>query len=384
MRVSLVHDWLLGMRGGEKVLEAFCDLFPQADIHTLLYNPEKVSDKIRARQVRASWMQDLPRVDRYYRYLLPLMPQAIGRIDLSDRDLVVSCSHCVAKGVSLSRPGGRKAVHICYCNSPMRYVYDQFDNYFTQKNSSLGRLTKLGAQSMRAYLASWDRRSNQSVDLFVANSQNVRRRIQKHYDRDAEVIYPPVDVDFYTPGKAPSEDPYFLIAGALVPYKRVDLAVEAARRLNVRLKVVGVGTEEHPLRRLARGAPVEFLGWQGAESLRDLYRGCVALLFPQEEDFGIAAVEALACGRPVIAYKAGGALETVEHGKTGLFFDRQEPDSLAMAMAAVNNMSFEPRELAAGAQRFHRDLFKRRFSELAEKTVVACRRGIERKQALPR
>lgn len=359
-KVAFVHDWLTGMRGGEKVLEAACEIFPQAEIYTLIYRPDQVSGLINARRVHASWLNNLPGAHRYYRYLLPLMPSAIESFDLGGYDLVISFNHCVAKGVRLTPPPGRRRpLHICYCHTPMRYVYDQFQDYFA--DGSRGWL-KLGARLLRPYLVRWDKRTSRGVDCFVANSRNIRSRIDRAYGRDSTVIHPAVDTDFYTPvgGAAclPDSDSYYLIACALVPYKRVDLAVEACRILGARLKVVGVGTEGERLKKLARGAPVEFLGWQSGEALRELYRGCKAFLFPAYEDFGIAPVEAMACGKPVVAYRKGGSLETVVEGVTGVFFQDQTPQAMAEAMRKAEQIGFDAAAIREHAARFNKSRFK--------------------------
>lgn len=349
------------MRGGEKVLEAALELFPQAEIYTLIHRPARVSSLINSRRVHVSWLNSLPGVHRYYRYLLPLMPGAIEGFDLGDCDLVLSFNHCVAKGVRLTpRPGRRPPLHICYCHTPMRYVYGQFHDYFADGSR---RLLRLGAELFRPGLMRWDKKTSRSVDAFVANSRNVRGRIQKAYGRDAAVIYPAVDTDFFRRSQAPrSAEPYYLIAGALVPYKRVDLAIAACRRLGVTLKVVGVGTEDARLRKLAAGAPVEFLGWQDDAALRRLYQECEAFLFPANEDFGIAAVEAMACGRPVIAYKDGGALETVRDGVTGVFFETQTAAALAEAMGQARRAAFDPERIRSHALAFDARRFKQDFA----------------------
>jgi len=365
-KIAFVHDWLTGMRGGEKVLEAACELFPDAEIYTLIHRPERVSDLINSRRIRVSWLDSLPGARRYYRYLLPLMPLAVRGFDLSGYDLVVSFNHCVAKGArTSSRRGGRPPVHVCYCHTPMRYVYDQFDDYFA--DGFRGGL-RLGAALLRPFLVRWDRATSDGVDHFVANSENVRGRIRAAYGRDASVIRPAADTGFFTPAAAgrPDEAPYYLIAGALVPYKRVDLAIAACRRLGARLKVVGVGTERSRLEALAKGAPVEFLGWQSDESLRELYRGCEAFLFPANEDFGIAPVEAMGCGRPVIAFKKGGALETVVDGVTGVFFEEQTPESLAAAIERARRMRFDPDAIRARAVEFDKSRFSERFARFVD------------------
>jgi glycosyltransferase involved in cell wall biosynthesis len=366
-KVALVHDWLTGMRGGEKVLEAALELFPQAEIYTLIYRPESVSALINSRRVHASWLNSLPGVRGYYRYLLPLMPRAIESFDLGDYDLVISFNHCVAKGVRLTpRPGRLAPLHVCYCHTPMRYVYDQFEDYFVDDRRSW---LHLAAGLMRPFLTSWDKMTSRGVGAFVANSENVRERIRKAYGRDSTVIYPTVGTDYFCPvaGPVPKKAAsYYLIAGALVPYKRVALAIAACRQLDVPLKIVGVGTEEKRLRELAKGAPVEFLGWQSDQALRELYRNCEAFLFPADEDFGIAAVEAMACGRPVIAYKKGGALESVRDGVTGVFFDTQTPEALVDAMRRAAAMSFDPAAIRAQALKFDDKVFKEKFSRFID------------------
>jgi glycosyltransferase involved in cell wall biosynthesis len=366
-RVALVHDWLTGMRGGEKVLEAACALFPEADIYTLIHRPEQVSDLINSRRIHVSWLNSLPGVGRYYRYLLPLMPWAIESFDLGDYDLVLSSNHCVAKGIRLTpRPGRKPTLHVCYCHTPMRYVYDQFQDYFADGSR---RWMRLGADLLRPALMRWDKKSSRRVDAFVANSENVRERIRRIYGRDAAVIYPTVGTDFFCRPPGPSKPegaPYYLISGALVPYKRVDLAIAACRKLGVPLKVVGVGTEGAHLQELARGAQVEFMGWQSDEALRELYRHCEAFLFPADEDFGIAPVEAMACGRPVIAYKKGGALETVVEGITGVFFEAQTASALAGAMERAAKVSFDPAAIRAHALKFDDKHFKKSLSRFVD------------------
>lgn len=365
-KVALVHDWLTGMRGGEKVLEAALELYPQAEIYTLIHRADRVSDLINSRRIHVSWLNSLPGVSHYYRYLLPLMPWAIESFDLGDYDLVLSFNHCVAKGVTMTpRPGRRPPLHVCYCHTPMRYVYDQFQDYFADGSRSWLRL---GAGLVRPFLMRWDKKSSRGVAAFVANSENVRRRISKAYGCDAAVIYPAVDTEFYHPPSAPrSGAPYYLIAGALVPYKRVDLAIAACLKLGASLKVVGVGTEADRLKERAAGAGIEFLGWQSDEALRELYQNCEAFLFPADEDFGITAVEAMACGRPVIAFKKGGALETVRDGETGVLFEPQTAAALADAMRRAKDVRFDPAAIRAHALKFDEARFKDRFSSFVQK-----------------
>jgi glycosyltransferase involved in cell wall biosynthesis len=329
-RVAFVHDWLNGMRGGEKVLEAMLTVLPDAEIYTLLLERDKISKTIAARPITTSFVQRLPFARRIYRYYLPLFPHAIERFDLSGYDLVVSTSHCVAKGACV--PDG---LHIAYIHTPPRYLYGFQHEYL---GSSLPRRAAMAV--FGPGLRRWDQRTVERVDHFIANSNNVAGRIRTYYDRDAAVIYPPVDTAFFTPGHDEPGD-FFLIVSALVPYKRIDLAVETFSRLERPLVVVGRGPLRSRLERIA-GPTTTFLGWLPDEEVRALLRRCRALVFPGEEDFGIVPVEAMACGRPVIAYGRGGALETVVDGETGLFFDEQTPDGLADAVERSSKMAFDP------------------------------------------
>lgn len=349
-RVVLVHDWLTGMRGGEKVLEALCRIFPAADLLTLVHARGSVSDVIEGRRVRTSLVNRLPRPARFYRHYLPAFPTAIEGFDLDDADLVVSTSHCAAKAVV---PTGR-AIHICYCHSPMRYAWDQFEAYFGAER--LGRAGSAAARQVLGWLARWDRDTAGRVTHFVANSRFVAARIARYYNRVASVLHPPVDTQFFTPGDGPPH-PYFLVVSALVPYKRLDVAIAAARRLGVPLRIVGTGPDLDRLRALADGQ-VEFLGAVDAVALRDLYRRATALVLPGEEDFGIAPVEAMACGRPVVALARGGAAETVQPGRTGLLVEQPDPAAFAEAMDAIGRLSLDRPEIAAHAGRFSTDRFE--------------------------
>ncbi len=360
LRVALIHDWLTGMRGGERVLEALCELFPRADLYTLIHDPRSVSAELSRRVAGTSWLQRMPMVRRLYRFWLPAMPLAVRAMRLAGYDLIVSSSHCVAMGATVSpEPARRRPLHVCYCHTPMRYLNYQFDNYFRAGSLAWARS---GMSLFHPWLTYWDQRFSRNVDRFVANSDNVRRRIAASYGRDAEVVYPPVDTTFYdlSPSSS-SREPFFLVAGALVPYKRIDIAIEACRIARAPLKIIGVGSDERRLRALARGSEVEFLGWQPAEVLRSHYQRCRALLYPQEEDFGITAVEAMACGAPVIALGKGGALETVRDGVSGLFFPEQTPRSLAAAIERLTKSSFDHRMVRAQTVRFEKAAFAERL-----------------------
>ena len=357
-KVALVHDWLTGMRGGERCLEVFCELFPSADLYTLLHVPGSVSPVIERRRLVTSFLQRLPQAERRYRHYLPLFPAAVRAFDLTGYDLVLSSSHAVAKGVRVP-PG---ALHVCYCHTPMRYAWDLYDDYFGPRAGAAARLLM---PPVAAWLRRWDRATAAGVHHFVANSRFVADRIRRVYGRDADVIYPPVDVSRFRVDETAGD--YYLVVSALTPYKRVDLAVEACTRLGRRLVVVGSGPEERRLRALA-GPTVEMLGWRDDARIAELYAGCRALLFPPLEDFGITPLEAMASGRPVIAFGRGGARETVVppgegEAPTGLFFERQTVEALVEAILRFEASAqlFEPKALRRRAEAFDRPLFRERI-----------------------
>lgn len=352
--MALVHDWLTGMRGGEKVLLSLARLFPGAPIHTLLHLPGKVHPDLESHPIHTSFVQRLPDVERYYRHYLPLFPAAIRRFDFSRFDLVVSSSHCVAKGVRVP-PG---VVHLCYCHTPMRYVWDRYADYFGP-----GRLPLPGRLAMRvvaAWLRRWDVRTAAGVTRFAANSAYVAGRIRRYYGREAEVLPPPVDTDFFTPGPPGSPRDYDLVVSALVPYKRIDLVLEAYRGSGRPLKVVGQGPERA---RLEPGAPAEaeFLGQVDDARLRELYRGARVVLMPGVEDFGIVPVEAMACGTPAIVYGEGGGLESVLEGRTGLVFREPAPAALRAVVDSLQTLGFNSETLRARALSFSRAAFEERL-----------------------
>jgi len=352
-KIAIVHDWLNGMRGGEKVLEAVLELFPGSTIFTLHMDREKLSPFLQGQDIRTSALQKMPFVKNKYRYYLPLFPAMVKRFDLSGFDLVISLSHCAAK----SAPVPRNIPHICYCFTPMRYAWHLYTDYFSDSRIK-GWLTNAVMRRMRR----WDRATAAGVDYFLAISGHIGGRIRECYQRKSDIIYPPVDTEFYTPGEYIEPEDFYLIVSALVPYKRIDLAIEAFNRLGLPLKVIGTGPEYARLKAMANDN-ITFSGWASNEEVRDCFRRCRAFIFPGQEDFGIAPVEAQACGRPVIAYKKGGALETVINTVSGLFFDEQTPESLADAVRQSQDMQFDPRAMREQSLRFSRDRFKEEFRQ---------------------
>jgi len=352
VRVALVHDWLTGTRGGERVLRELALLFPDATLFTLFRFPGTVPPEIEALPVETTFLQRLVSPSRDYRKLLPLFFPAAESWDLSGFDLVVSSSHCVAKNARRG-PG---AVHVSYCHTPVRYLHDQFEAYFRRRPAGVRAL----ARAARLLLAAWDVRTARRVDAFLANSENVRERVRRLYGREAAVVFPPVDTGFFRPGPARGRSG-FLIVSALAPYKQLDEAIEAANRGRWPLTIAGFGPEEGRLRRLA-GESVFFAGTPSDEELRDLYRSAEAVLMPGEEDFGIVPVEAQACGTSVVALGRGGATETVADGLTGVLYGEPGPAAIAAAIERLRDLRLDPAEAVKGAARFSRERFRESFS----------------------
>ena len=357
------------MRGGEKALEVFCEMFPAADLFTLVHLPGTTSPTIERRHVRSSMIQWLPWAGRLYRQYLPLFPIAVEQFDLDGYDLVISTSHCAAKSVVVT---GR-ARHLCYCLTPMRYAWDQFDAYFGRDR--VGTLGHLALRPMLAALARWDRATEGRVHRYLAISQYVARRIALYYNRQSTLVYPPVDTEFFVPSTAaparpPVSNPKFLIVSALVPYKRVDLAMMAARHAGVGLTVVGDGPERARLEQYA-GNGVELVGWLEDEEIREHYQSCVAAVLPGEEDFGIVPVEAQACGRPVVALGRGGALDTVIDGETGVLFATPTVESLSAGMTRAVAMSWDAGRIRRHAEQFSRARFVRDIERVVDETLSA-------------
>lgn len=366
-KVAIVHDWLTGMRGGEKVLEAICELYPEATLYTLVHVRGSVSPRIERHRIRRSPVQWLPRAGRFYRNYLPLFPAAVELFDLDRYDLVISSSHCAVKSI-IRHPS---ATHVCYCHSPMRYAWDQFGAYFGP--DQVGRRRSRLLRPVMARLARWDAATAGRVDRFLANSQYVAGRIRRYYNRGSTVVYPPVDTTFYRlPDPArprPTEPSSFLVVSALVPYKRVDVAIAACRKAGVPLKIVGRGPEEPRLRQLG-GTGVEFLGWRSDEEIRTLYAASTAVLLPGVEDFGMVPVEAQACGTPVVALGRGGARETVENGLTGILVEDDSIEGFAAALSRAQAARFDPRLIRERAERFSRERFLADFQTAVDDAMT--------------
>ena len=396
MKLAFVHDWLTGMRGGEKCLAALCRRFPDAELFTLLHTRGRLAPEIERMRITTSFLQRVPWIERHYRYWLPAMPRAVESLRLPvDVDLVVSFSHAVAK--SVQPPPG--VPHVCYCFTPMRYAWQLRGDYFAdaaadkprrrQPFSAMLDLPKRSLASTRDRLLDrirdWDRSTSHRVTQYVAISQTIAQRISGCYQRESTVIYPPVDTNFYTPAPVAREN-FYLCLSALVPYKKTELAVEACRRLGRPLVIIGSGPEARRLKSLA-GPQTTLLGWQSDEAIRDHLRRCRALVFPGQEDFGIVPVEAQACGAPVVAYGRGGATETViaaneKQPGTGVFFDEQTPESL---MGGMRWLEAHPQQFPAAlarrqALRFNAERYERELVGLLE-TVVRDEAGGRRRAA---
>lgn len=380
LRVALVHDWLITLRGGERVLDGFCELFPDATLHTLVRVPGCASPRIEAMRHATSFADRIPAAHKRHRWLLPFYPAAIEAFDLRQYDLILSSSHCVAKGV-IPAPG---AVHVCYSHTPVRYAWDRTADYIRGSGAAVAA-ARPALQLAAAWLRNFDARTLPRVDHFIANSKNTASKIDRFYKRPAEVIPPPVELELFgdTPQTAGGYD---LVLGALVPYKRADLAINAFRLLpDRRLVVVGGGPEYD---RLSRALPdnVEMVGRVDEADLPGWYAGARALIFPGEEDFGIVPLEAQACGTPVIAFGRGGALESVVEGRTGIFFPEPTPESLAEAVKVFDDMDLLEADCRANAARFGRQGFIERIATSVGAALAASpsRQRRQRLAAIPR
>lgn len=357
MKIALVHDWLPTMGGAERVLSDFVELYPDAPIYTLICNRSKMEEPLKSANIITSHLQKKKEITNH-RKLFPYMPTAIESFDLTGYDVVLSSSSSVAKGV-ITHPD---SLHVCYCHSPMRYAWE-FSYEYAAKMSGRGKLVQKLLDYFLTWIRVWDYASAARVDYFIANSENVAKRIKKHYRRDAIVIPPPVRCNLFNISEEDGD--FFLVVSRFQEYKRVDIAIEACNRLGLKLKIVGDGPDAKKLKAMA-GPTVEFLGRASDDEVKELYKHCRAFLFPGEEDFGITPLEAMASGRPVIAYGKGGALETVVDGVTGLFFKEQTADSLVEALKSFETMKFDKKVLRAHAEKFDEAVFKERISRFIE------------------
>ncbi len=374
LRVAIIHDWLVTLRGGERVLDAMCELFPHAVVHTLVRQPGIATPRIEAMKHVTSFADRLPMAQQKHRWLLPLYPKAIESFDLSGFDLVLSSSHCVAKA-ALPGPG---AVHVCYCHTPVRYAWDRTDDYVSGSSPIL-QLARPALHVAAGLLRQFDLATLDRVDRFVANSQNTANKIAQFYHRHADVVPPPVECDrFAQLPRVPESERYDLLLGGLVPYKRVDLAVEAWRLMPDRqLQIVGDGPERARLERTAP-ANVHFVGRVPEDDLAKWYAGARLFAFPGEEDFGIVPLEAQSAGVPVVALGKGGALETVIDGQTGVFFHESTPEALVAAVQQLDQLAVDPDTCRQHARRFDRQAFLDQMTVIVADALQAPRHGRSR------
>ncbi|HLI97659.1 MAG TPA: glycosyltransferase [Candidatus Baltobacteraceae bacterium] len=361
MKVALVHDYLNQRGGAERVFAHIARAYPDAPVYTALYDARKTGDLVPLSRVRASYLAKLPGANRYFRYLAPLYPRAFERFDFSGYDAIISSTSAWAKGIIVP-PG---AVHVCYINTVSRFVF-AYDSYV----GALG--VRSLAKPLIYRLAEWDKAASARPTQFVANSQNVARRIRQYYGRDSIVLHAPVDIERFRIGEGSGK--HFFIASRLLPYKRIDLAIQAANLAKVPLLVAGSGPAEDALRKLAQGTTTTMLGYVSDERVNELLGNARAAILPGEEDFGLVPLEAAACGRPTIAYRGGGALETVVEGETGEFFDGQTPESLAAQLRSFDEGRYDPQRLREHAKRFSPDRFIAQLRAIVERTRAARER----------
>lgn len=354
MKIAIVHEWLTILGGSEKIIILLNELYPEAPIHTFVYDKGNMEQYFGGMEIRTSFIQNIPFAAKKYTSLLPLMPYAIEQFDFRGYDVVISSSTACAKGIITDAD----TLHICYCNTPMRYAWDLYHEY----KNTLGQPKRLFMAWYMKRMRLWDRLAADRVDCFIANSDNVARRVKKHYMRKSEVIYPPVDTKYYTPGGVVGD--YYLVMSRLVSYKKIEVAIEAFNNNGKKLIVIGDGPEKAKLQKIAKGT-IEFKGRLSDEELLKYYRGCKAFIFPGEEDFGITPLEAQACGRPVIAYGKGGVLETVVNEKTGLYFNEQTANSMNQTIEKFEGMEdeFDSKAIRENAERFSNEIFKKEIDE---------------------
>ncbi|MDD5605862.1 MAG: glycosyltransferase [Patescibacteria group bacterium] len=364
LKVAIVADWLTGRGGAERVVLLFAEMFPNADIYTSVFQSASFPE-LKNRRIFTTYLQKLPFKFRHQLFTI-FRPRAFESMNLDSYDLVLSSAHSEAKGV-ITKP---ETLHVCYCHTPTRYFWSHYHEYL--KRNQFGILDPFFKAFMPALihkLRIWDRVAADRVDVFVANSFNTQKRIQKYYERKSEVVQAPVDFSRF--GSLQSTDGgYYLVVGRQIPYKRTDVVVEAMNHLQRPLKIIGTGPELERLQKLSKSPATEFLGSPSDEAVTNYFAGCKALIFPQEEDFGIVPLEAMAAGKPVIAFGKGGALETVVEGVTGTFFDEQTSTSLIGAIERFENMSISPEACREQARQFDNDIFKQRLFEVIEKYLV--------------
>lgn len=360
MRVALVHDYLVQYGGAERVLECFAELYPRAPIYTLIYDKSAMHGVFVGKKIRTSFIQKLPFARKRHRAFPQFMPMAIEQFDFSGYDVVLSDSSSYAKGAIT----GPDTLHICYIHTPMRYAWDDCQKY-TSDFSFPGIIKKFIPLAMN-YIRIWDRAGAERADKLIANSNFVAKRIQKYYKRESVVIHPPVNIDNFRVDR--ERENYFLIVGRLLAYKKVDIAIQAFNKLGYELKIIGRGPELKRLKKMA-GPSIEFLGRVSEDKLPEYYAKCRAFIFPQEEDFGIVAIEAMASGRPVIAYRGGDIVEHLEEGKTGVFFDRQEPEDIVRAIEKFRDSDYDPGYIRSKSLGFDRKIFKSKIKRYIEEEL---------------
>lgn len=367
LKVALVCERLNVMAGAEKHLLALAEVYPDAPIYTALYTPETMPDEFRSKDIRVSFAQRVPGAAKYHQRFLPVFMYAFEQFDLSEYDVVVSINHACAKSV-ITRPD---TLHVCICCSPMRYAWDMYNDYL--RDCGKGKLFKTVAALVMAHARTWDVRTSNLVDRFAAISNHVAGRIKKYYRRDAVVIYPPVETHRFAISN--ELDDYFLMVSRLAPYKKVDLAVQAFNKLGRKLVIIGSGEQEEHLKSIAR-PNIQFLKGVSDDEVARAYSRCQAFVFPGEEDFGITPVEAQAAGRPVIAYRRGGACETVKEGVSGIFFDHQTPESLIEAIQRFHASTFDPQAVRANSLNFDKEVFKREIARYVQESFETHRAGV--------
>lgn len=367
LKVAIVHDWLVNYGGAERVVEEFLKVFPQAEIYTLVYDKKKMGKIFPPEKVHTSFVQKLPAATRLYTKFLSLMPKAFESFDLTQYDLVLASSSSCAKGVIVSP----KSAFVAYIHTPMRYAWDLYFDYKKRSNPIVGKFMEMQIPKIRL----WDYVSAQRIDATVANSKYIARRIKRFWNRNSQVIYPPVDTERLKPSGLPAED-FYVVFSRFVPYKRIDLAISACGELGRKLVVIGGGSQEKELKELAAGyknASIEFTGRISDQQVQEYLQKCRALIFCAEEDFGIIPVEAQACGRPVIAYKKGGTFETVIDGITGVHFEKQETESVKNSILRFEelekNGTFKVDQIVAHAKKFSAERFRKEIEEVCAKTV---------------